>query len=510
VGNSPGSRSFRGFGLLFALTLAVRFPFFFPAVLAWDESTFILMGQSILDGHLPYVELWDLKPPLAFAFYSLAIALFGKDLVGIRLAGTLCVVATAVLVSLLTGKLWNRQSGLIAATLTIVAISLLPAGQATMTEHVVLVPLLGATYLLISRNESLGTLFLTGILMATATLVRLNIGYVAIVVGIYLLATSIRLPATALRRMAAYSAGGMLVVIMTWLPYLLAGQPQVWWTSVIAAPLSYSNAQDSTVQNLIRHGMHTLGVYEDGSGYKYNVAWFNVMVWCSAVAGVATVFWRWQRCSREERRGVLILTLLTVATGFSIVKSGAAHEHYMIQLVPFAAMFAAALVWQFPAYALWPSLLLAGVLLIGSIGPVLAEYRVLVSRALAHQGLRYGAAYEVAAYLKRENSLGRPVYLLTDHVAYWLTSSYPPTKLTTHPSNIAKPYLVQVVTGQNASTEDELQKVFQKAPEFVVMTDNVRYLREGPKMLLDNILADEYLPAAQIHGRKIYRVKQRP
>jgi len=47
---------------------------FFPAVIDWDESTFILMGQSIIDGHLPYVKLWDLKPPGAFAFYAFFIA----------------------------------------------------------------------------------------------------------------------------------------------------------------------------------------------------------------------------------------------------------------------------------------------------------------------------------------------------------------------------------------------------------------------------------------------------
>ncbi len=55
---------------LLLLTIAIRLAFLFPAVINWDESTFILMGQSILDGHLPYTNLWDIKPPLAFVSYD--------------------------------------------------------------------------------------------------------------------------------------------------------------------------------------------------------------------------------------------------------------------------------------------------------------------------------------------------------------------------------------------------------------------------------------------------------
>lgn len=508
MGNSSAALSCRTFALLFALTIAVRLPFFFPAVLNWDESTFVLMGQSILDGHLPYVVLWDVKPPLAFAFYSFAIALFGRDLVGIRLAGALCVVAAAVLVYLSAGKLWGSRSGTIAAVLTILGISLLPSGQATMTEHVALVPLLGAAFLLITRGDSIGMLFLSGVLLGTATLVRLNIGFAAIAAGVYIASASIRLPATALRRLGAYAAGGILIVVLTWLPYLLAGQHQLWWRSVIAAPLSYSDAQYSTLQSLMIQLRQALGMAGEGRGYKV-VPWFNVMIWLAALAGAATVFRRWPDCSGDDRHGLLILTVLAVAAGFGIVESGRVYEHYMIQLVPFAAMFAAALVSRFPAHALWSSLLIGTVALVLSMDPLVVEYRAMASRALAHENLRYGTAYQIAAYLERANPSGRQVYLLTDHIVYWLVGLYPPIKLATHPSNISKPNLVHVVSGDSVSTEDELQEVFRKSPEFVVMTDNVWYLSDRAKGLLEGIIADRYRLDARIHGRNIYRLKQR-
>ena len=151
-----------------------------------------------------------------------------------------------------------------------------------------------------------------------------------------------------------------------------------------------------------------------------------------------------------------------------------------------------------------------GVLIIVSMAPIFGEYKTMVSRLLAHEDLEYGPAYEIAAYLRRENSANGAVYLLNDHIAYWLIGAHPPTRLTTHPSNIADPYVLRAVEGEGASTEDELRKVFRKAPEFVVMTKDVGYLRGGPRALLDQILADEYVLVAQIQGRRIYRLKPGP
>ena len=41
-----------------AVGLAIRLPFFFPAVIDWDESTYIIIGQSAV-GFLPNEIAWD-------------------------------------------------------------------------------------------------------------------------------------------------------------------------------------------------------------------------------------------------------------------------------------------------------------------------------------------------------------------------------------------------------------------------------------------------------------------
>ncbi len=229
---------------LLLLSTIVRLPFFFPAVIGWDESTFILMGQSVLDGHLPYTNLWDIKPPLAFVFYAFFIALLGKSIISVRIAGTLCVASVSFCTYLVGKTLWNSLVGVISATLFVVLASLLPAGQATMTEHVALVPLVGALSLLVTRKTTLSTLFFSGILMAIASLIRLNLAYVTVIIGLF--ALFIKPPQSnnsILQRRLAYAAGSCLVILLTYVPYAVTGYQQVWFSSFILAPLNYANSQ---------------------------------------------------------------------------------------------------------------------------------------------------------------------------------------------------------------------------------------------------------------------------
>jgi len=41
----------------------LRISTFFQSVIDWDESVYLLMSKSILDGNLPYIQVWDHKPP---------------------------------------------------------------------------------------------------------------------------------------------------------------------------------------------------------------------------------------------------------------------------------------------------------------------------------------------------------------------------------------------------------------------------------------------------------------
>jgi 4-amino-4-deoxy-L-arabinose transferase-like glycosyltransferase len=499
------------FGFLFLFTLLLRFPFFFPAVVNWDESTFLLMGQSIVDGHLPYVNVWEIKPPLAFAFFSLLMSVFGKDLVAIRLGGALCVVGTGFLAYLIATRLWNRRVGIIAAVLCVVATSLqrdgdLNSGQAIMTEHVALLPFIGAIYLLISIGPSLARNFLVGVLMAMAALVRLNMAYVAIIIGLYILALSAAEYSSrkVLQHIVAYAAGAAFVISFVWLPYAIAGEQNLLWRSVVTASLNYSKSQYSFSQNFVLQLMHVFGRYDE-YGLRFPVRWSNLLLWILGGTGFIALWWQSANLSAVLRSKIKLLLVSTVVTAFGILKTGRAYEHYLLQLIPFAALLAAALLEQLSSRLRWVLLILVAVLTVISGDSVLIEYKTLTSRVLAHKDLRYGAAYEIASYLKRENNSARPVYLLTDHIAYWFMNSYPLTKMSTHPANVASLSLIRSVIGENATPEEELIKIFQQRPEFVVTEPNVWWLRGNARTLFEDILARDYVLVTEIEERKVYR-----
>ena len=63
-------------------------------VINWDESDFILMGSSFYNGNLPYVEVWDLKPPLHFFYLGTVFKLFSPSLLTARLAGDFLIFIT--------------------------------------------------------------------------------------------------------------------------------------------------------------------------------------------------------------------------------------------------------------------------------------------------------------------------------------------------------------------------------------------------------------------------------
>lgn len=65
--------------LMVGLTLATRLPFLGHPAADFDEQLYSLMGQALIDGQLPYVDLWDRKPPGLFALYGALHAAFGPS-----------------------------------------------------------------------------------------------------------------------------------------------------------------------------------------------------------------------------------------------------------------------------------------------------------------------------------------------------------------------------------------------------------------------------------------------
>jgi hypothetical protein len=231
-------------------------------------------------------------------------------------------------------------------------------------------------------------------------------------------------------------------------------------------------------------------------------------LWLEGVAGLGVVLCSWPTADGRVRRASALVIVFVAGTLLSILKTGGSAHHYLIQLVPLWALLAAVFYDRILSSRLrWPALVLAGLVAGVAMRPTASQYRVMVSRALAGEELRYGRAYEIAAYLKRENKANRQIFMLTDHITYWFIGQYPPTRWV-HPSNMAKPYILEALVGKDASTETELRKILSNKPEFIG-GDRIGYVdrHSGARRVLEETLASEFVLVANFEGLKLYRRK---
>ncbi len=485
------------FVILAVTTLIVRFPFFFPEA-DLDESTFILLGHEILKGHLPYVTLWDLKPPLLYAFFAVVL-LVAKSIPLVRLAGSLCVTGTAWFVCLIGEKVRNLRTGLMAALLLIVLATLTGDGATTSSEVIAIFPLSAAVF--ISLGEDLGKrgFFLIGILISTACMFRLNLAYLALLGCAFLLHPKlVKSSLSLVGRLAAYALGGSVPVVLSILPYLMTDKSDILYATCIRAALAYSNSQQTIVEVLLEH----LRRFADGSYFL-----LNFFMLCNFLGGLMFIGHSWKDLPREKRRRLSILLLFILANGVSILKSGTAYEQYLIQLLPFAAVIAAcSMDWLLEGRTAPVFALACAVWLLVPACRIIDAYRPVISRAVAHKPLSYGMGYRLAAYLKKANPKNRPVFMMEEAIVYWLNGGEPLSRISAHPYNIGREYLLKALNGPSDTPEAELVKVFSKEPAFVVKPLYVRYLSSHPNALrfLSDTLFDKYVLTQTIGDYQVY------
>ena len=100
-------------------------------VIDWDESVFILMAANILDGHLPYVEMFDNKPQLIFFMLAGVMAVFGESLLVVRLFGDVCILASCAAVFAIARR-WTDPISAGLGTLTFIVWTISTCWQVTV------------------------------------------------------------------------------------------------------------------------------------------------------------------------------------------------------------------------------------------------------------------------------------------------------------------------------------------------------------------------------------------
>ncbi len=490
---------------LTALTAFLRAPSLFPAVINWDESTYMLVGRSLLAGNLPYVAAWEIKPPLAFLPFAAFLSLPMSGVVAVRLGGALYVIASAVLVYACSREVASHRAGVLAGTLFVTVGSVVGAGHATMTEHLAILPLLGALWWLIRARAAYSDFFVAGALMGLAGMTRINLAYCALIVGLYVVSVDSRpLGKRGALHICAYGLGGTFVVCLTALPYLVQGHARVWWSSVVLAHLEFSRAYDGVGEAFVTYVSNMGEAVVDLRGWDSGL---QALLWIGGIAGLGVLGWRWSGMSHAGRRASALLLVFLAGTSLAILESGAIRQHYLIQVTPFFAVLAGLFL---DALLSTPARLVAvpvlTLCLVMPLRPALVRYERMWGRLAEGRPMVHGPAVDIASYLARQGEAGEDVWLTTDHLAYLLLDAEPPSRII-HPTVLGRAFLLRHALGPQSTPETEVSRILETKPAFIVVRATAKYLGVRPRAreLLTRALRTDYTVAARIRGRVVYR-----
>ena len=494
-------RELRILAFISAVGLAIRFPFFFPAVIDWDESTFIIIGQSAVDGFLPYQIAWDVKPAFVFWWFGAAIELFGKSIPGIRLTGFIWLVLSAYLLYRAALSITHsRLGGAFAAAMLIVASS--AYSLYVSTELLAVLPMAGAILVLCDGGRQLRSVFLGGLLLGLACMFRLNLVYLCLIVGVFLCIQGPRAPWQtflhgALKRGVWFSVGMLAPALLSFLPYLFSGHSQLWLT-VYEVAVSYSEEQQSFANNVAKT------LRESSTGLV------GATMWGAAILGAFILSRRWRDLSPEDRTNWLLCGAFVLGSFLSIVMTGTVYGHYFVQLVPGLSMFAAAtFIPRGKALASWKAdgaKFAFGIALIALtiFRTAAAEWSTLSQRLWAGEPLSYGTAYDIANFISSQGDEDYSLFMVNTQLVYWLLGRYPPTLLATHPSALRKPFIRKYLEPDSETTEDALRSVFLRQPTFVVWRPN-QWLNGAAARFLEQELMTAYVLVGHIGSTQVFR-----
>lgn len=179
-------------GLAFALAvLATQLGSLEREVIDMDEATFILMATHVLDGHLPYVEFFDFKPPMMFLLIAGAMGAFGESLLVMRLFGAFCLWTSCIVVFSIATHHASRTPAALAVSL-LIAVQSVSYGQYTSYELPASAALMGALWFFVVLRRSSLSFAAAGLLMSLATLTRSNLLVVPISFGLWFTVATLR------------------------------------------------------------------------------------------------------------------------------------------------------------------------------------------------------------------------------------------------------------------------------------------------------------------------------
>lgn len=170
--------------LLALAAVALRFITFGNPALGYDEQFYLLVGERMLHGALPYVDIFDRKPIGIFLIYAFACLFGGDGFLAYKLVALVFVIATAFLLYRLARQRTGAAGAMLAALFYLLWLNFME-GEGGQTPIFYDLLVLGAGGLLLAAVRTPARLWRNGCVALLLIGLSLQIKYTVLFEGLF-------------------------------------------------------------------------------------------------------------------------------------------------------------------------------------------------------------------------------------------------------------------------------------------------------------------------------------
>jgi hypothetical protein len=341
--------------LLLLIALAIRGWDFGNPVIDADEQYYLLVGDHLLHGALPYVDLWDRKPVGLFALFAAIRLLPGDGILAYQILATLFAWATALVVAEAAAMLGaNRRGAVAAGAVYLASLSLLSGGggQAPVFYNMVMAVAALLTLRLPARaaRGQVGAIVVSGTIACLLAGIAIQLKYTPLFEGAFFGLAHLWFLRRAGARAGLIGGAAVLWIAMGLAPTIAA----IGWY-LAKGPAAFDAFWFANVTSIgLRPG------YPAG---RLAIRLLSIAAQLSPLLLAAALTWRRRPRGGQagETMGLALAWIAAAAAGFLVI--GTFFDHYGLPLVAPLAILAAPTLGRSPRMLAFALLLPAAILI---------------------------------------------------------------------------------------------------------------------------------------------------
>ena len=321
--------AFWGLLLVVLLTMVIRYGLI-SVPLERDEGEYAYGGQLILQGMLPYQQLYNMKLPGIYAAYAGLMTVFGQTHMGIHLGLMFINAATIVLIFLFAKQLYDWMVGLAAAA-AFAIMSLLPSVQGIFAnaEHFVILFSTGGLWILIKAldEDRPWLLMISGLMLGSGFLMKQHGAVFILFGGLYVVIQQMRFRLVLgwhlFFKAGLFTFGAIIPYGITCMIFVFSGAFDKFWFWTFKYAKAYATLAPLSVGWRLFYDR------------ALNIIQSAPLIWLLVLLGLPALW-----LDKHVRQRFIFVGLFFVFSVMAICPGLYFRPHYFILLLPAAALLA--------------------------------------------------------------------------------------------------------------------------------------------------------------------------